>query len=197
MRSILPQIDPFKHFNDWYCEAKADQSLDAEAMALATADAQARPAVRMVYFRGLSDDKQVKFYSNYNSRKGKELAINSHAALLFYWYSLNRQIRIEGKVMRMPPDQSSAYFASRPLPSQISSYLSQQSCKLKSYEEFEQEFAKRLEEIKSPLARPPHWGGYLLTPDRFEFYRGHQHRLNERLVYERNADGWEHYNISP
>ena len=197
MGHIHPQTDPFTHFNDWYSEAKADTSLDAEAMALATSDNQARPAVRMVYFRGLSAARQIKFYSNYNSRKGKELAANSYAALLFYWHSRDRQIRIEGQVTRMSAEQSAAYFASRPLPSQVSSYLSQQSCRITSYADFEQEFTKKVAATKHPLACPPHWGGYLLTPDRFEFYRGHQHRLNERLVYERRGDSWECFNISP
>lgn len=197
MGHISPHTDPFTHFNAWYDQAKSDTSLDAEAMALATADTQAKPAVRMVYFRGLSAEQQIKFYSNYNSRKGRELAANSQAALLFYWHHLNRQIRIEGKVRRMASEQSAAYFASRPLPSQVSSYLSQQSCRIKSYEDFEQEFAAKLAATQSPLACPPHWGGYLLTPDRFEFYRGHPHRLNERLVYERRGTDWEYYNLSP
>ncbi|MDE3269395.1 MAG: pyridoxamine 5'-phosphate oxidase [Pseudomonadota bacterium] len=194
---ITPHADPFTHFNAWFDKAESDTSIDAEAMALATAANDAKPSVRMVYFRGMSTAKQIKFYSNYNSRKGQELATNTHAALLFYWYPLNRQIRIEGTVKRMSAKQSASYFASRPLPSQVSSYLSQQSRRIKSYQDFERQFAAKLAKTTTSLACPSHWGGYLLTPDRFEFYCGHPHRLNERLIYEHSNDVWDIFNVSP
>ena len=198
MEEIQAYREPFAHFADWYTEAEQTVGLDVEAMALATADKKGKPAVRMVYFRGMSKH-QVKFYSNYNSRKGRELQTNKRAALLFYWQAHNRQIRIEGVVAKMPRSQSEKYFASRPLSSQISSYLSQQSKVIVSYQDFRQEFEKKVAEHAqdTTLSCPEHWGGYLLTPDRFEFYQGREHRLNERLLYLLADKEWQTVFLSP
>lgn len=192
--------NPYRHFDVWFESAQQTPDLDPNAMVLATVDAIPKPSARVVLFKGLVGDG-FSFYTNYNSRKGREIATNSHAALLFYWQPLNQQIRIEGLLQKMPRELSVAYFASRPRLSRISSHLSQQSREIPSYEKLEEDFRVAIGRYEGQSAPPcpPYWGGYTLTPALFEFYLGNEHRLNERVVYrkEGDKDGWELNYLSP
>ncbi len=190
--------DPFQHFEHWYAEAQRCDGLDVPAMALATATPEARPSLRIVYFKGLVAGA-FSFYTNYTSRKGRELAANSNAALLFYWQPLERQIRIEGTVQKLSREASQRYFASRALAKQISASISDQSSVIPSYQNLQQRFTQaQTEHTGDSLPCPPHWGGYAMTPGCFEFYISDENRLNERVYYECNGGGgWQIKYLSP
>ena len=171
-------------------ERAASHQIDTAPVALATADAKGRPSVRMVLLRG-ADERGFVFFTNYASRKGRELTENPHAALCFHWIALDEQIRIEGTVERLPDDESDAYFASRPRGSQLGAWASKQSDPLTARETLEQEYRdteRRFEGQTVP--RPPFWGGFRLSPSRIEFWYGRPDRLHDRLVYTKAAAGW-------
>lgn len=184
--------DPFQLFDEWFAEAEASEPNDANAMALATADAAGNPTVRMVLLKAHGPDGFV-FYTNRGSEKGRQLAENPSAALLFHWKSLRRQVRIEGEVERTGDDQADAYFASRSRDSQLGAWASEQSRPLESREEFERRYEeanRRFEGQEVP--RPPYWGGYRLVPHIFEFWQDRPHRLHERRVFLAREDGsWD------
>lgn len=189
--------DPLVHFDDWYNEADKIANFDANAVALATVGRNGQPSVRMILFKGLVKGG-FSFYTNYDSRKGREIALNNRGALLFYWQPLNRQIRIEGSLFKMPRQLSKKYFASRPLFSQLSSVISQQSREISSYRDLQTQFEQATATSnQQPVSCPKHWGGYTLSPNRFEFFIANQHRLNERLSYRRANDVWQHKYLSP
>jgi pyridoxamine 5'-phosphate oxidase len=182
--------DPFQLFDEWFAEARASEINDSEAMALATADAVGNPTVRMVLLKGHGPGGFV-FYTNEQSVKGQQLAENPSAALLFHWKSLRRQVRIEGEVARVPNEQADAYFATRSRDSQLGAWASDQSRPLESRAVFEE----RYEEMKrrfdgQQVARPPHWGGYRVIPNRIEFWSDRPHRLHERRVFTRADGDW-------
>lgn len=182
--------DPFSIFDAWMKEAEAAEPNDANAMALATADRDGRPSVRMVLLKAF-DEHGFVFHTNFESRKGADLAANPHAALLLHWKSLRRQVRIEGKVARAGDDVSDAYFATRPRERQIGAWASEQSQPLVDSAAFEaryEEFRKRFEGGEVP--RPANWGGFLLVPERIEFWTDRAHRLHERRLFERAGQGW-------
>ena len=177
--------DPFTLFDAWFAEAQASEPNDPNAMALATADAAGRPAVRMVLLKGHGADGFV-FYTNGESRKADDLRANMQAALLFHWKSLRRQVRIEGAVSIVSDAESDAYFASRGRDSQLGAWASEQSRPLASRSIFEARFeAMQFRFEGEDVPRPPHWGGYRVVPDRIEFWQDRAHRLHERRLFTR------------
>ena len=182
--------DPFHLLDEWFAEARASELNDAEAMALATADATGQPAVRMVLLKGYGPEGFV-FYTNEESAKGEQLAENPRAALLFHWKSLRRQVRVQGTVERVSSADADAYFASRARDSQLGAWASEQSRALDSRQTFEDRFdeAKRRFEGQD-VPRPPYWGGYRVIPDRIEFWTDRAHRLHERRQFVRDGAAW-------
>ncbi len=182
--------DPFTLFDTWYAQARESEPNDPNAVALATADSDGRPSVRMVLLKGHGPDGFV-IYSNRESRKAGDLAANLQAALLFHWKSLRRQVRIEGAVMLASDAESDAYFASRGRDSQLGAWASDQSRPLDSRETFEARFADVAARFEGgDVPRPPHWGGYRVVPSRIEFWQDRAHRLHERRLFVRDKDSW-------
>jgi pyridoxamine 5'-phosphate oxidase len=179
------QRDPFEHFQELFQEAQAKIPKDPNAMSLATVSQDGIPAVRTVLFKGVVRGG-FSFYTNYESPKAQDLIATERAALLFYWPSLDRQIRITGRVEKLTRQESEAYFSSRPRLSQLGAWASQQSQKISDHEELEkrvQEFDKKFAGKEVPC--PPHWGGFHVLPLKFEFWFARSGRLHERYVYER------------
>ena len=188
-REVIPHGDPFALFDAWYREAREFELNDGNAMALATATPDGLPSVRMVLLKG-HGPQGFTFYTNAHSRKGGELLANPHAALLFHWKSLRRQIRIEGPVREVDAADADAYFHSRARDSQLGAVASDQSAPLDSRHTFLDRFeAAKARFGEGEIERPPHWTGFRLEPVALEFWVDRPHRLHERRRFERDADG--------
>jgi len=191
--------DPFELFFTWFKEARDAAELEPNAMALSTVDMHGHPSVRMVLLKGL-EDKGFYFYTNYESRKGRELEHNPNAALLFWWQTIERQVRIEGEAIKVDPDTSDKYFKSRPIGSQIGAIVSPQSKPIKGYDELASGFehVQQMYMINESLERPAHWGGYKLIPRAFEFWQGRENRLHDRFRFElMESDDWQIDRLAP
>ncbi|HYJ29332.1 MAG TPA: pyridoxamine 5'-phosphate oxidase [Allosphingosinicella sp.] len=181
--------DPHALFEEWLAEARLAEPNDPNAMALATADAEGRPSVRMVLLKG-HDERGFAFYTNQRSRKGAELAANGRAALLFHWKSLRKQVRIEGAVEPVGEAEADAYFASRSRDSRLGAWASDQSQPLDARETFEARYREMVARFEAgDVPRPPHWSGYRVVPERIELWSDRAHRLHERRLFTRLADG--------
>ena len=189
--------DPLQQFSQWLDEAIKAGVPEPNAMTLATVGSNLRPSTRVVLIKGL-DARGIVWYTNYESRKGQELAGNPYAALQFHWVELERVVRIEGVVEKVEPEQSDAYFQSRPLDSRIGAWASPQSQVIRSRAVLVANAARYGAQFLLQPPRPPHWGGYRLKPDNWQFWQGRKSRLHDRLRYTANGpDSWTRERLAP
>lgn len=190
--------DPISQFQVWLDEAIQSKVDEPTAMVLATVNAEGKPSARVVLLKDVSA-QGFSFFTNYGSRKGRELNDFPFAAVTFFWPSLERQVRIEGKVVKVAPEVSDAYFHSRPKGSQIGAWASPQSQEIESREVIEKadkQLTAKYEDAEV-IPRPSHWGGYQLQPERFEFWQGRPNRLHDRILYEQQQDNWNIKRLAP
>lgn len=189
--------DPLQQFRAWFAASLQAQQPDPEAMTLSTATTDGRVSARVVLLKGL-DERGFVFFTNYESRKSRELLSNPHAALTFYWHALHRQVRIEGTVEQVAAQESEEYFQTRPRGSQLGAWASPQSAEIESRAALEQRLAEIEERFAAaPLHCPPFWGGFRVMPTRIEFWQGRENRLHDRIVYMRRGEGWHIARLAP
>jgi pyridoxamine 5'-phosphate oxidase len=189
--------DPIQQFQIWFDQAVAAQLPEPNAMTLATATPDGIPAARIVLLKAV-DQRGFTFFTNYQSAKGQEIAANPHAALVFLWTDLERQVRITGTVEKTSPDESDRYFNSRPPGSRLGAWVSQQSQPIANRAVLETRLAELTQQYAAqPAARPPHWGGYRVIPTAIEFWQGRPSRLHDRLCYYLKGDAWQIVRLSP
>lgn len=190
-------VDPIKQFSHWFEVAVAAGLSEPNAMALSTVDSNGKPSSRMVLLKGF-DENGFIFYTNYLSRKGRQLSSRPDAALLFYWNEFDRQVRIEGTVSKVSAELSNQYFASRPRNAQLGALVSAQSERIESRKDLEERY-KALDSKLSQgtIARPEHWGGFVLRPSYFEFWQGREGRLHDRVEYRQLRNQWQLNRLSP
>ncbi len=192
-----PISEPYDQFRRWLAEAEASEPNDPNAMAIASVGADGQPSVRMVLLKD-ADTRGFVFYTNYESRKGRQLQETRKAALLFHWKTLGRQVRVEGSVENVSDEEADSYFASRHRSSQIGAWASQQSRPLESRFELEKRVAAfAAKHAIGTVPRPPYWSGFRIVPDRIEFWENKPFRLHDRLVYSRAGDGWTTEKLYP
>jgi pyridoxamine 5'-phosphate oxidase len=188
--------DPLRQFRAWFREAEETGDGFAEAAALATATLDGRPSARMVLVKG-ADERGFVFHTGYVSRKAGELEANPQAALLFHWHPLGRQVRVEGRVAKTTAEESEAYFRTRPPGGQLAAWASRQSEPIESREALERRFADAEARFGHDPPLPPHWGGYRLEPDQYEFWQHRENRLHDRFRYRRDRDAWVVERLQP
>lgn len=189
--------DPIKQFGKWFDEALKAHVPEANAMSVATVGADGKPSSRILLIKEF-DQRGFVWFTNYASRKGRELEDNPHAALLFHWIELERQVRIEGRVEKIAAEESDAYYDSRPLLSRLGAIASEQSRPVENREALEKRFAEVKEQYGEHPSRPAHWGGYRLAPASIEFWQGRSSRMHDRVLYTRADDGgWRIQRLQP
>lgn len=200
-RSGLQKSDvasgPIDQFRKWFEEALNAGLHEPNAMTLATATPESKPSARVVLLKDY-DERGFTFYTNYEGRKAKELEANPNCTLAFYWGELERQVRIEGCAIRVPEEESDAYFASRPRGSQLGAWASEQSHTVENREKLEESLRELETEYEDrEIPRPPFWGGYRVEPESVEFWQGRENRLHDRLLYVRQDEGWDIKRLQP
>jgi len=188
--------DPFTQFDRWWAEAIASEITEVNAMTLATATKEGIPSARIVLLKGY-DSNGFIFYTNYNSHKGLQLADNPHASLVFFWKELERQVRIDGPVEKTSAETSDAYFLSRPKGSRIGAWASPQSHVIRHRREIEERVLSLESKYGEEVPRPPHWGGYIVRPEKMEFWQGRSSRLHDRIAYSRWEEEWTRERLAP
>ena len=196
LNETASHADPLQQFDQWLQEAIKAEIAEPNAMTVATVGSNMRPSTRVVLIKGY-DERGIVWYTNYDSRKGKELAGNPFAALQFHWVDLERVVRIEGRVERVSAQESDAYFNSRPLDSRIGAWASPQSQVISGRSVLVTNAAKYGAQFLLNPPRPPHWGGFRLVPDRWEFWQGRKSRLHDRLRYELRTNEWVRERLAP
>ena len=189
--------NPFKQFEKWFQEVLKARLTEPNAMILATSDDKSKPSARVVLLKGLSQ-KGFKFFTNYNSRKGRNLSKNSSASLLFFWAELERQVRVEGIIKKISKAESQKYFDTRPIESRLAAWASEQSEMIPGRDYLEvrfQIFKSQFKGKKIPV--PPDWGGYILVPEYFEFWQGRESRLHDRIIYKKVNGKWKIFRLAP
>jgi len=196
LHETASHADPLQQFGQWLDQAISAQVPEPNAMTLATVDSQQRPSTRIVLIKGF-DPRGIVWFSNYDSRKGQELAANPYAALQFHWVELERVVRIEGRVEKVSGQESDDYFSSRPLDSRIGAWASPQSQVISGRAVLVANAAKYAAKFLLQPPRPPHWGGYRLLPERWEFWQGRPSRLHDRLLYTQQESAWSRERLAP
>lgn len=190
-------VNPFDQFNVWFDEVKQSEIIEPTATILATAGLENRPSARTVLLKGINDRGFV-FYTNYGSKKAKELDLNPNASLLFLWKELQRQIRIEGSVEKVSREESEEYFHSRPKDSQIGAWASYQSSVIPNRKSLNDKFEEYRKKFgNDEISLPDFWGGYVLIPDYFEFWQGRPNRLHDRICYKLENEKWNIFRLAP
>ena len=191
------QDNPMEQFTQWYKEYTEVEPIDPNAMTLCTTKPDGQPTARIVLLKGLSKGG-FEFYTNYKSAKGKDMEQNPHVCLNFFWPELERQIRVEGIVEKLTPEESDEYFYTRPLGSRIGAWASPQSEIIEGRQVLEDKLKELTSEMGEDVSRPPHWGGYRIMPRLIEFWQGRANRLHDRLVYEQTENGkWRIVRLAP
>lgn len=189
--------DPIAFFSKWFKEAELARITEINAMTLATADAQNRPHARIVLLKGL-DERGFVFFTNYDSAKGQHIAENPNVSLLFFWKELERQVRIDGRIEKVPAEESDIYFHSRPEGSRLGAWASPQSREIPHRNILELNYSKYEAEFSGvQIPRPAHWGGYIVIPERIEFWQGRSSRMHDRILFKRNGAAWHRSRLAP
>lgn len=193
----LVQDNPLAQFQLWFEEVLSSEKTDPTAMVLSTVDERGFPDSRVVLLKGLENESFI-FYTNYESNKAQQIQYNTHVALNFYWPTMSRQVRVRGIVQKTTSEQSDAYFASRPITSQLSAMASMQSREIADRQSLEISYQKLIEKFeKKTIIRPETWGGYLVIPEEIEFWQGRDNRLHDRIHYFRHQEKWLHHRLAP
>lgn len=189
--------DPIVLLNKWVENAKTQGVHEYQAMVISTLNSEHNISSRVVYFRDVIEGGFV-FYTNFNSQKATEIAVNNNVAINIFWKELEQQIRINGSIKKVTPEISDAYFNSRPRESQIGAWASNQSEQIPNREYLEKELIRFQQEFEGiPVPRPKHWGGYIVSPSYYEFWQGRKSRLHDRISFEKMNDGWKKYRLAP